>query len=159
MLGGITMCGLAGMVLCLRLRLLAAASDRVPLTFWQALKANLSAQYFVVKMFVLRPDLRQIVGLLSLASLLPVFIMAIRWESSFGDRSYIGSTLAGFMFHVIHGVFLVVCVWVAFDPPFSPLHLGLGLSFLTFYYPGALSAGYYAGYFLLVFRPEPGSRS
>ena len=63
--------------------------------------------------------------------------------------------LTSFMFHLIHAVFLVVCLWVAFDPPFSPRHLGLGLPFLTFYYLGALSVGYYCGYFLLVFGRKP----
>ena len=48
--------------------------------------------------------------------------MSIRWKSSFGDTSQIGMALASFMFHLVHAVFLVVCVWVAFDPPFSPRH-------------------------------------
>jgi tetratricopeptide (TPR) repeat protein len=153
------LCGLAGMLFYLLLPLIASASDKVPVTFWQALKANLSSQFFWVKLFFLRPDFRQAVELISLASLLPVLMLSLRWKSSFGDRSHIGATLAGLMFHLIHGVFLAVCVWVAFDPPFSPRHLGFGLPFLTFYYLGALSAGYYGGYFLLVFRKEPGSRS
>lgn len=153
------LCGLAGMSLYLLLPLLAATSHKVPLTFWEALKANLSGQWFFIKLFFTRPDVRQTVELLSLSSLLPVLFLSFRWNSSFGDRSQIGSTLAGLMFHLIHGVFLAICVWVALDPSFSPRHLGYGLSFLTFYYLGALGAGYYGGYFLLVFRPEAEGRS
>ena len=79
---------------------------------------------------------------------MPLFVLAIRWKSSFGDTSRIGVALASFMFHLLHAVFLVGCVWLVFDPPFSPRHKGFGL---LFYYLIALSIGYYSGYFLLVF--------
>jgi hypothetical protein len=85
---------------------------------------------------------------LLLAYLMPVFVLAIRWKSSFGDHSRIGMALASFMFHLLHGLFLAGCVWLVFDPPFSPRHNGFGL---PFYYLIALSAGYYSGYFLLIF--------
>jgi tetratricopeptide (TPR) repeat protein len=152
------LCGLAGMLFYLWLPLLAVASGKVPVTFWQALKFNLSPQYNVLKVFFIQPDIRHKVELLSLTSLLPVFVLAIRWKSSFGDRSRIGAVLASFMFHLAHAVILIVCVWVVFDPPFSPRSLGFGLPCLTFYYLTALSVGYYSGYFLLVFGKEPGSR-
>ena len=143
--------GLLGTLFYLLLPLLAAFSHKMPVTFWQALKFNLSSQFNVVRASFIGAQLQQAVGLLSLTSLLPVFVMAIRWKTSFGDNSQTGMALTSFMFHMIHAVFLVVCLWVAFDPPFSPRHLGLGLPFLTFYYLGALSIGYYSGYFLLVF--------
>jgi tetratricopeptide (TPR) repeat protein len=158
-LGRMALCGLAGMLFYLLLPLLAVASDKMQLTFWQALKTNLSSQWLIVKIFFTRPDVRLVIELLSLTSLLPVLFLSFRWKSSFGDRSQIGSTMASLMFHLIHAVFLVVCVWVAFDPPFSPRHLGYGMPFLTFYYLAALSVGYYSGYFLLVFRPETAGRS
>jgi hypothetical protein len=65
--------------------------------------------------------------------------------------------LTSFMFHVIHALLLFVCVWVAFDPPFSPRNfptlkeINFLPPFLTFYYLGALSIGYFTGYFLLIF--------
>jgi tetratricopeptide (TPR) repeat protein len=155
---------MAGLLFYLLLPLIAATSDKVSLTFWQALKVNLSEEWFMVKLFFTRPDVRMAVELLSLTSLLPVIFLSLRWKSSFGDRSYIGSTLASFMFHLIHVFFLVICIWVAFDPPFSPRNIsilreiGFSPPFLTFYYLGALSVGYYGGYFLLVFRPETGGR-
>ena len=70
---------------------LSVNSDKLPLTFWQALKANVSAQYFVLKLFFTYPNFRQAVELMSLASLLLVLFLSLRWKSSFGDRSQIGS--------------------------------------------------------------------
>jgi len=151
--------GLAGMLFYLLLPLVAMASHKAGVTFWQALEANLAAQWEVVKMFFVRMDIRKTLLLLSPASLLPVVVLGIRWRSSFGDNSKIGLALASFMFHVIHAILLFICVWVAFDSPFSPRHLGFGLPFLTFYYLGALSVGYFTGYFLLVFGKVPEQRS
>jgi tetratricopeptide (TPR) repeat protein len=158
-LARMALCGLAGILFYLLLPLLAVTSHKMPVTFWQALDLNLAAQWSVVKLFFIQPEVRKTVLLLSPASLLPVLVMAIRWKSSFGDTSKMGLALASFMFHVFHAILLFVCVWVAFDPPFSPRHLGFGLPFLTFYYLGALSVGYYSGYFLLVFGPPADERS
>ncbi len=145
------LCGLAGTLFYLALPLLAVASQKMPITFWQALKLNVGAELSVVKSFFINPDVRRTVLLLSTSSLLPMLVLAIRWKSSFGDNSKLGQTLTSFMFHVIHAVLLFICVWVAFDPPISPRHLGFGVPFLTFYYLGALSVGYFTGYFLLIF--------
>ena len=139
------------MLFYLLLPALAVISGGTPFTFWESLKLNLSPQYAVVKMFMdtLSHPLSntELLSLL-LAYLMPVLMMAIRWKSSFGDRSKIGSSLASFIFHLIHGVFLLVCLWMLFDPPFSPRQRGFGL---TFYYLIALCIGYYSGYFLLIF--------
>ena len=82
-------------------------------------------------------------------------MVSIRWPSYFGDTSKLGTNLATLMFHVIHAVFLFTCVWMFFDPLFSPRQKGFGIPFLTFYYIGALGIGYFSGYFLLVFRQRP----
>jgi tetratricopeptide (TPR) repeat protein len=150
--------GMAGLLLYLLLPLVGtlAAGESLPY-FWQLLKANLAAQKKVLFAF---PKAR--VLLCSLTSVLPVLVMGIRWPSTFGDLSAVGVALANLMSRVAHGVFLAGALFVAFDPVFgeqrlgfSPRHLGYGLPFLTFYYLGALAAGYYCGYFLLVFgRPS-----
>ncbi len=152
------LCGLVGMLAYLILPLAAALSHKVPLTFWQVLKANLAAQWDVVKAFFVQPEVRKAAMLLSPASLLSVLLLSIHWKSS-GDNSKTGLAVTSLMTHLIHGFLLIVCIWVAFDPPFSPRFLGLGLPFLTFYYLGALSVGYYSGYFLLVFGKDPEDRS
>lgn len=151
--------GVAGLLFYLLLPLVAMTSHKMPVTFWEALRANLAAQGEMVKVFFTNMEIRKTVLLLSPASLLPVLVMAIRWRTSFGDNSKMGLAVANFMFHVIHAILLGVCVWVAFDSPFSPRHLGFGLPFLTFYYLGALSVGYYSGYFLLVFGKVAEERS
>ena len=146
------LCGLAGMLFYLLLPLVVAISGKVPVTFWGALKFNLSLQFHVVKAFFTNGSVMETLGLLSLSSLVPLLMLAIRWRPTFGDTSPIGTALAGFMFHLVHAAFLVVCVWVAFDSPLSPREKGFGL---TLYYLGALCAGYYSGYFLLVFGKQP----
>jgi tetratricopeptide (TPR) repeat protein len=153
------LCGLAGTMFYLLLPLLAMISGKLSVPFWVALRFELSSPVSVIKLFFAHSMLRHIVGLMSLTSLVPVFVMAIRWSSSFGDSSRMGATLAGLMFSLVHGVFLVVCIWAAFDPPFAQRHLGLETPSLTLYYLGALSIGYFSGYFLLVFGKDPSSRS
>ncbi len=147
-----TLCGLAGILFYLLLPLVAVISSKVPVTFWEVLKFNLSSQFHVVKAFFINGNVRDTLGLLSLSSLAPVLMLSIRWRASFGDPSPIGTALTSFMFHLVHAVFLAVCVWVVFDPPFSPREKGLGL---TLYYLSALGVGYYSGYFLLVFGKQP----
>lgn len=144
------LCGLAGLSLYLLLPLLQSVGHAAAVPFWPALKANLNGQRNILLVFYKYG--RQDVMLLALTSLVPVFVISIRWASYFGDNSRLGIALATFMFHVVHGLFLVACIWVALDPPFSPRNKGFGVPFLTFYYLGALTVGYCSGYFLLVFR-------
>ena len=157
-LGRMALCGLAGMMFYLLLPLLAMISGKLPVIFWEALKFELSTPLSAVKAFFTVSEIRHALGMMSLTSLIPVFVLAIRWGSSFGDSSRIGAALASFMFSLVHGIILVICIWVAFDPPFAPRHLGYGMPSLTLYYLGALSVGYFSGYFLLVFGKEPSSR-
>jgi tetratricopeptide (TPR) repeat protein len=150
-LGRMFLCGLAGLFFCLLLPLLAVAAHKMPFTFWQYLKFNLSSQYGVLAAyFAYGSHPQHYIQQLSLllAYLMPLFVLAIRWKSSFGDNSRIGVALASFVFHMLHAVFLAGCVWLVFDPPFSPRHKGFGM---LFYYLMALSVGYYSGYFLLIF--------
>lgn len=152
-LARMTLWGLAGLSLYLLLPLVNSLGNIAPCPFWLALKTNLVAQKGILSLFYTQG--RQTVLLLSLTSLLPVFILAIRWASYFGDSSRLGVALATFMFHVVHALFLAACIWVALDPPLSPRNKGFGVPFLTFYYLGALSVGYFSGYFLLVFGGQP----
>jgi tetratricopeptide (TPR) repeat protein len=150
-LARMTLCGLAGMLFCLLLPVVAVASHKLPYTFWQYLKFNLTPSYVVFRAYfssVAHPQ--QYVQQLSLllAYLMPLLMLAIRWKSSFGDTSRVGAALASFVFHLLHAAFLAGCVWLVFDPPFGPRHSGFGL---RFFFLIALSIGYYSGYLLLVF--------
>jgi tetratricopeptide (TPR) repeat protein len=145
-----TLCGLAGISLFLIFPVVFAISGSIPGTFWDGLKFCLEPQYQVLKTyFVCVANLGQYFDDLVMPlfiSLMPLLVMSIRWKIS--DSTRFGAALANITFHTIHAIFLGVCVWLAFDPPFSPREKGLGL---TLYYLIALSTGYYVGYFLLVF--------
>jgi tetratricopeptide (TPR) repeat protein len=143
--------GLLGLSCYLFIPLIEVIDGSTTASFWELLRQQVGAQ----KALLLFPPLRNRALVCGLTSLLPVLVMGIRWPSSFGDISNVGSMLSNAMFKLIHGVFLVGCAWVVFDEAFSPRHLGLGLPFLTFYYLGALSIGYFTGYFLLVSGQEP----
>jgi tetratricopeptide (TPR) repeat protein len=146
---GVGLSLLVGLSLYLLLPLVQSLSKNAVMPFWPALRSNISAQWQIVHL-VLR--IRGQLWVLCLYSLVPIFIISIRWASYFGDSSRLGIALARFMFYLVHGLFLLVCIWVALDPPVSPRNKGFGIPFLTFYYLGALSVGYFSGYFLLVFR-------
>jgi hypothetical protein len=155
------LCGLLGMTLFLLLPLLTVISGKVPMTFWETLKAGLVPHYSVLKLYFfccLHPSQYFEFLALLLAYLIPVFVMAIRWKASFGDHSQMGMALTSFLFHLVCATFWGFCVWMAFDPPFSPRHIGFGTPYLTLYYLGALSIGYFSGYFLLIFGKDPSSR-
>ncbi|HTR40164.1 MAG TPA: DUF2723 domain-containing protein [Pseudomonadales bacterium] len=145
-----TLCGLAGLSLILVPPIVAIISDASSGTFLQAFKLSLGQQSVVLKDYfvcIARPS-AAFEGLMVplFISLMPLLILSIRWK--LGDSSRLGSILADLMYHVIHGIFLCLCLWLMFDPPFSPRERGMNL---TLYYLIALSAGYYVGYFLLVF--------
>jgi tetratricopeptide (TPR) repeat protein len=147
---------LAGLSLYLLLPLVQSLSDSASMPFWPSLKVSLNSQRTILKLLYQN---RGQLWILCLFSIVPVLFTSVRWASYFGDSSPLGIALARFMFYVVHALFLVVCIWVALDPPVSPRNKGLGVPFLTFYYLGALCVGYFSGYFLLVFRGTPkGSR-
>jgi tetratricopeptide (TPR) repeat protein len=139
-------CGFAGLSFLLLFPLLNSLSHTMHSGFWETMRTVLVADKGILLHFP-----REVVLLLGLTSLLPVFVIGIRWASYFGDNSPLGIFLAKFTFHIVHGVFFIVCLWTMMDSPISPRALGLGLPFLSFYYLGALSIGYFIGYFLLVF--------
>ena len=100
------LCGLAGMAFYLLLPLLAVISGNLPVTFWEALKFELSSPFSAVKTFFISAEIRHTLGLMSLTSLVPLLVLAIRWSSSFGDSSRIGAALTGFMLNLVQGVIL-----------------------------------------------------
>ena len=154
--------GLLGLSLFLLLPLVHSRSDALPLPFWFALKTHLASQKAIIgsifnKYNILYAD--RPLWVLSISSLIPLLLLAIRWPSYFGDTSALGITITTIAFHLVHGCLLVFCIWVALDPPFSPRAHPFspiyGLSFLPLGYLGALSIGYFAGYFLLLFTSRP----
>jgi tetratricopeptide (TPR) repeat protein len=147
-------CLLAGLSLLLLLPLVASWPDDSQTDFWPALLLTLRIYRRLLLAFPMR-----VVLLLCLGSVLPALFMAIRWRSLAGGANATGKLTAG-LFHFVHGLFLTACLWAALDLPLSPRRLGIGFPCLPLYYLGALSAGYFSGYFLLVFgsRPREGRR-
>jgi tetratricopeptide (TPR) repeat protein len=165
-LGRMFVMGVAGLSLYLVLPAVSALGTG-EVTFWQALRGNLTTQKDYLMALVFNKDALingdRPLWVLGLPSLLPVLALSINWPSFMGDINKIGVTLTNLAFHLIQGVLLVVCLWVALDPQFSPRHYqpllaGYGILLLPFYYLGALSIGYFTGYFLLVFGVTPAGR-
>jgi tetratricopeptide (TPR) repeat protein len=161
-LGRLCLLGLVGLAFYLLLPIAAAWSKSADVSFWQALGSNLrgekNAVFYVVfsKMRLLRGfdgSGSHPLWVLGLSSLLPLLALSVRWPSYFGDPSRLGVALATFIIHVFYGALAVLCMWVALDPAFSLR--GYALPFLSLYYLGALSLGYFSGYFLLVFGTRP----
>ncbi len=146
-LGRMALCGLAGLLLYLLLPTLGSLSQAHDLTFWQLLKGNLQFQKYLLFIFP-----KKLLLLLSLTSLLPLFLLAIRWASHSGETNRFGVMLTTVIFRLVHVVILLACAWMALDPEFSPRKVGFGFAFLPLYFLGALCVGYYSGYLLLVFR-------
>lgn len=139
--------GLAGLSLYL---LLPLVQSHEGVTFWQALKTNLVWQ----KQFIMGfPRWRA--GWIGIYALLPLLFVGLRWSSSFGDSSPIGSVYATAAAQILHAGLLGFCLYIAFDPPSGPREFGLGLVYLPCYFLAALSIGYFTGFLLLVFSPGP----
>lgn len=150
-------CGLLGVALIFVLPLMISFSDwpQFGFGFWDGLRYNLASDKRLL--LYLGNAQKNTVALLALTSLLPVFILSLRWASSFGDTSPLGIFIATATLNIVQGLFFLASLWVALDCQISPRHSIPGISFLTFYYLAALSIGYFSGYFLLVFGKRPGS--
>ncbi len=150
-LRGMVLCGLAGLTLYLLLPLVYLRVGNGDMSFWQALKANPLTQKAYLKTIWHIPNF--LLLLLATTSLLPVVLISFRWASYFGDPSKVGIAITTGVLHLAHGALLVICVWTALDPVFSPHRKGLVIPALD--YLSALCVGYFTGYFLLVFKPLP----
>ncbi|MDR3456493.1 MAG: tetratricopeptide repeat protein [Verrucomicrobiae bacterium] len=149
----LVLCGLCGLLFFLLLPLMAKFNSHFKLGIWESLKPNIRLDWNTIKS-IKQFDVRLQLAQASLGTVLPLLLIAIRWSSGYGDNSRIGATLATNMIHLVHAAMLSVCVWVMFDPPFSPQHL-LQSPALTLNFFCALSIGYCCAYFLLIFSRKP----
>ena len=149
--------GLAGCSLFLLLPLVQGLSPGSSTNVWQALRSaaisyegtvHLLGRFFLRQ----RPELTL---LLTAASLLPVFLLSIRWGALSSHEQPGEFDLPSVILHIAHAFLLVVCLGTMFDPPFSPRQIaqqnGLPVVFLPLYYLTAVSVGYFSGFFLLLF--------
>ena len=155
--------GLAGLlfILLLVVPLTAKYSGAYPVGMWTAIKLDLHNAWELRLILWYRSEIRHDLAIVSLTSLLPVFLMSLRWSSTFGDSSRLGTTMVNYMMHFVSLVILGALVWVSLDPPFSPrkifLASGINVPALTFHYLTVLCIGYYSGYLLLIFGTKPRS--
>ena len=153
--------GLAGLSLYLLLPLAAVLTGSGE-SFTDVLMANLGRQKsFVANLF----SQRLMVLVMGSSAILPLLLVSIRWPATFGDTNAAASAITSALLRLVHFLFLAVCVYVAFDHVVSPRQLvnlpqvtGIGAPFLTFYYLGALSIGYFLGYLLLLSGREEARR-
>jgi tetratricopeptide (TPR) repeat protein len=150
-LGRMALCGLLGNLLYLLIPVLGAMSssrEGLPPQFGYLLSNELGSQVY---------GLRLIPGWLALLaavpSLLPLLFAGIKWPSFEGEISAAGNILTRFMFNALHVACLALALVTFFDFKYSPSvrMRQQPVSFLTFYYLGAMCVGYFSGYMLLVF--------
>ena len=153
-LARVTGFGLAGLLLYFLIPLVSVVGSVTDLGFWTSLKANLVYQ----KTYLLGiPRGRPL--LLFLVMVLPLGLIAIRWQGTKGSSlERIAGLIAIILLQVM---WFFLAVYLAFDPAFSPrklLYLDKGtgeLAMLTFSFCSALAAGYFSGWFLLVGGTDP----
>jgi len=152
-LARMALCGVVGALLYFLIPMLGAASggqESFASRFEYLLGREFGAQSYGLKL---------VPGWLALLagvpSLLPLLFAGIKWPSFEGEISAAGNILTRFMFMALHVACLVLTLVTFFDFKYSPsvrMH-EQPVSFLTFYYLGALCVGYFSGYMLLVFAP------
>ena len=148
---------LVGLSLYLLLPVVAVLSGSGE-NFLDVLMANLGLQKsFLGSLF----SQRLMVLVMASTAILPLLLVSIRWPANFGDTNAAASAITTALLRLVHFLFLAVCIYVAFDHVVSPRKLvnlpqvtGIGAPFLTFYYLGALSIGYFLGYLLLLSGKE-----
>lgn len=150
--------GLVGLSLYLLLPVVQSIAGKA--SFWELLKANVKFQKDTLSFLLNKYQLFRVdppLWIVAIPSLIPILVISIKWPSYFGDTSKLGVAIATLASHLVHALFLVLCVWIALDPNvrLSPRANFPPVSFLTLYYLGALSVGYLSGYFLLLFGPNP----
>jgi tetratricopeptide (TPR) repeat protein len=143
--------GLAGLLLYFLIPILGAASGgqgSFALRFGDLLGRELGAQSYGLKIV---PG--WVALLAGVPSLLPLLFAGIKWPSFEGEISAVGNQLTRLMFNALHVACLALVLVTFFDFKYSPSvrMREMPVSFLTFYYLGALCVGYFSGFMLLVF--------
>lgn len=143
--------GFAGLLLYAFMPAWVSVTNRVDASFTQSLYSVLISQKTVL---IGMPRGRAL--MLGLVCILPFIAMGIRWAGTRG--SSIERVIASGAVYLMKLSWLVLCVVIAFDLPFSPRVLvqnEIGLPMLSYYYLAALVAGYFVGLFMLVLGTQP----
>ncbi len=138
--------GVAGLLLCLLLPLIAAIHSH--LNFWSVLQLELGAESYGLRSFP-----RYMLVVVAVPTIVPLFFATIKWPRLAGEISAVGDSITRYLLNLVHVALLVLSLATFFEFKYSPsLRMReMGLPFLTFYYLSALGIGYFTGYMLLVF--------
>jgi tetratricopeptide (TPR) repeat protein len=140
-------CGLAGLPLYLLIPILGSGGGSHE-DFASLLHQELGAQLYGLRLVP-----HWIVLVAAVPTIMPLIFAAFRWPSFDAEISAAANILTRWMFNLLHVAFLALALVTFFDFKFSPSvrMREQPVSFLTFYYAGALSVGYFSGFILLVF--------
>lgn len=154
--------GIIGLLPYIIVPLIISLQENSTLSFLETLKFELQMQWRALRGF---PRLIALLG--ALTSFVPIFLISIRWPSTFGDTSAFGNLLVNYAFRVVYLVFIGFILWMMLGADFAPraqfdrilarsVNANTAPGYLSTYYLAALSLGYFLGYMLLVFgQPEP----
>ncbi len=140
-------CGLAGVLLCLLLPMLAKLWTSGAAEMWTELLEHFKTQKRLLWLLKLAPF-----RLLALMGLIPFLILSVRWKSHTiqpADDTPQGVFFAKATGHFIHALFLLVALWFALETRVGPKDFASAPIQLTQSFLWAMAAGYCAGYLLL----------
>lgn len=154
LLGRCFLAGLAGLSLFVLIPAIGKGTGGLPDSFggalWEMLKVQKNLLLGIPKGRFL---------MLAPVMLLPLVAVGIKWGAVRGSSlERIASTI---FLTLLQLAWLGSCIWMAFDPAFSPRALVTespengSLPLLTFQFAAALSVGYFTGYFLLLGTAMP----
>lgn len=146
--------GFGGLLLYLLLPALAVSSDKLELTFWEALRENLRTQKMVLQVGF---NNRLFPLVMCLGSLFPLILIGVRWPSNFGDTSAAGSLLTRMTFRVLTLIYIAAALAMNFQLRHAEkAQTDTGLSYHSLFLLSALVIGYSLGYLLVIFGKQPG---
>ncbi len=142
-------CLFAGLALYFVMPTVAVIEQRVGASFSQALTTILGNQKASLTSL---PRGRFL--LYALITIAPLILIGIRWAGTKG--SSVEKVMTAAALHMLQFGCLLGIVTLAFDlPEFTPRGRTFGVPLLTFHYLGALAAGYFLGFGLLVYGQRP----
>ncbi len=158
---------LAGLLFYLLLPVIKPGVTGTEVTFFEALKANLSEQKAYLTSPYYAPKMRLYLFLIALTSFVPVMIMSFRLKSMTTETSRFGQNLLSWLLIVVAFAFTVAGIAAAAGLEqfkLTPERIlnqddvpgGIkALPFLTTRYLSALSVGYFLGFLIVVLTKEP----
>ncbi len=142
--------GLAGGLLVLLLPGLASLTPVAHTAFWPAFK-------YVLKTYqgALVHIPKQLLFTFFLISVLPVFLIGLRFYHFLSGFNRVNYFLGAVFFQLVYGFFFLMGLWIMLDAPLSPRRLAPAMPTLPLYFLEALSIGFFAGHFLLTSETQP----